>query len=148
MTKLEKLIDEFLRLRYSYLMERVKEEELEDAIIALREKKAEEIVDEIKQSCIDELKEEARRQISEEQEKQKIKDIKSVVWQGFILAFLVGLAVNQTTELIGFAKGIITSGSVGWTWVLALFLLFACFGAYFFTFLTNALKLIKSIDKK
>lgn len=68
---------------------------------------------EIKQECLEECTEEEKKQMKESIDderkrystKKAIEDMCSLITEGIILAFAVGLLVNQVTDLISYLKG-------------------------------------------
>lgn len=65
------------------------------------------------------------------------------MWEGFIIAFFVGLSVNQATDIISFYKGASSLPSIGATVIITLILIAISIGVYVYTFLSNVLALIK-----
>ena len=142
MSELDKLLDAVMKQKEDLISEQAIHSDKNEMIIALREKKKREIVNEIKQEYKQQLKEEVDIEIEEKLHQQKIEDLKSLMWSGFFLAFIVGLAVNQVTELIGFYKGTVQVESVLSTVILTIIFLGICIMAYIYSFLKNALSII------
>lgn len=82
-----------------------------------------------------------------EENLQKIEELKSLVWSGFLLAFIVGLAVNQATEIIGYYKGTITVDDIIPTIIITIILCIICLAAYMYSFFRNAISLFENIEK-
>lgn len=143
MSELDKLLDAVMKQKEELISEQVTDADKNEMIIALREKKKTEIVNEIKQEYKQQLKEEVDIEAEQKLHQQKIDDLKSLMWSGFFLAFLVGMAVNQVTEFIGFYKGTVQMNSVRSTVVLSLIFIAICIVAYLLSFLNNALSIIK-----
>lgn len=147
MGELDTLLDAFIKLRADALKENVSQKEREEIFAALREKKKADIIHEIKEEYKTELMEEVNLEAEKGLNRQKIEDLKSLMWSGFVLAFLVGLAVNQTTDIIGFYKGTVTVGDIRPTAFLALGLCAFCILAYIYSFLRNAVSLLDDLKK-
>lgn len=66
--------------------------------------------------------EEAKKEIEVLEQKRRIKEIKLLMYEGFIIAFVVGLIVNQATELLNISKGVATNVgfTLGWIAVLGI----------------------------
>ena len=107
-----------------------------------------EIIREIRTEYKNELKKEVDLEVQEELNQKKINDIKELMWSGFLLAFVVGLAVNQVTDIIGYLKGQITMESIWSTVAITGVLLLVCIVAYLYSFFSHAIRLLKSDKKK
>lgn len=81
---------------------------LEDGNKLLVKKKLKsEILYEIKQEVKENAIEEAKKDIDDYMTKKKLKDYKELTIFGLIIAFIIGLSVNQFTDVIGFYKKLI-----------------------------------------
>lgn len=147
MSELDKLLDAFMKSKAELIQGEAPAEEKDELIAALREKKKEDIVKEIKSQYKKELLKEINTETAKEIHRQKIRDLKSLMWSGFLLAFVVGLAVNQATDIIGFYKGTVTIDRI-WPTVLITFILcLVCILAYLYSFCKNALSLFDEMKK-
>lgn len=54
------------------------------------------------------------------EEQNRIKSIKILMYEGFFIAFLVGLIVNQFTDVIGITKGSDTNTGITLLWIIVL----------------------------
>lgn len=66
-----------------------------------------EILYEIKQEVKENAIEEAKKDIDDYMTKKKLKDYKELTILGLIIAFIIGLSVNQLTDVIAFYKKLI-----------------------------------------
>ena len=73
---------------------------------SLTEKLYDDVKEEILKSEMETQKIKVRKLIEEERKKHTILDMKNLLWEGFFLAFLVGLLVNQITSVMDIFKGI------------------------------------------
>ncbi len=81
---------------------------LEDGNKLLVKKKLKsEILYEIKQEVKENAIEEAKKDIDDYMTKKKLKDYKELTIFGLIIAFIIGLSVNQFTDVISFYKKLI-----------------------------------------
>lgn len=81
---------------------------LEDGNKLLVKKKLKsEILYEIKQEVKENAIEEAKKDIDDYMTKKKLKDYKELTIFGLIIAFFIGLSVNQLTDVIAFYKKLI-----------------------------------------
>ena len=65
--------------------------------------------------------------------------------EGFLVAFFVGLLVNQVTDFIGYFKGTIQVADIWPTIMISIVLLIVCTGFFIFMFLSEILKLFKEV---
>ena len=82
----------------------------------------EKIKKETKVEC-ERMKQDAHIEIEKKEQERRIKEIKVLMFDGFIIAFLVGLIVNQTTDLLNVTKGdnsINVGLTLGWICVLGI----------------------------
>ncbi len=91
---------------------------------------------------------EADIEMKKELNRQKIEELKSLMWSGFLLAFIVGLAVDQATDIIGYFKGTVTGDDIWITIVITAILCLICLGAYAYSFLKNVVDLFDSLKKE
>lgn len=75
--------------------------------LLVKRKLKSEILYEIKQEVKENAIEEAKKDIDEYMTKKKLKDYKELTILGLIIAFIIGLSVNQFTDVIGFYKKLI-----------------------------------------
>lgn len=81
---------------------------LEDGNKLLVKKKLKsEILYEIKQEVKENAIEEAKKDIDDYMTKKKLKDYKELTILGLTIAFIIGLSINQFTDVIGFYKKLI-----------------------------------------
>lgn len=72
------------------------------------------------------------------------------MWNGFFVAFIVGLVVNQVTELLGLLKSEISESELVPTLIFTVVLLLLCLGIYLFSFVKDVLSVFneKKVSKK
>lgn len=75
--------------------------------LLVKRKLKSEILYEIKQEVKENAIEEAKKDIDDYLTKKKLKDYKELTIFGLIIAFIIGLSVNQFTDVIGFYKKLI-----------------------------------------
>lgn len=148
MSELDRLLDAVMKSKADFIKQEAPEDEREALIAALREKQKNKIIDEIKAEYKDEIIHSANEELEKRANRKKIKDIRSLMWNGFFLAFIVGLAVNQVTELLGFWKGTISTGSLSMTVGFTVTLLLVCLLAYGYSFISNVLSLFDNLREE
>lgn len=141
MTELDRVLDTIMKSKAELIKNEAPDEDRDEFIASLREQQRKKIIDEIREEYKAELIEEANVEIKKETDRQKIEDLRALMWSGFFLAFFVGLAVNQATDVIGYYKGTIQIGQILPTIIITLILILICLLAYLYSFLKNALLL-------
>ncbi len=147
MSELDKILDAVMKSKMELIQREAPSEERDELITALREKKKQDIVDEIRAQYKEELLQEVNIETAREINRQKIEDLKSLMWSGFLLAFVVGLAVNQATDLIGYYKGTVMVDEIWPTVMITCGLCLICIGAYVYSFWKNAVSLFDDFKK-
>ena len=118
---------------------------------ALKEQKRQRIINEIKEEYKQQVMQEADIEMKKELNRQKITELKNLMTEGFFLAFLVGLAVNQATDLISVAKEKWFADCYVLVTLIALAVVIGiCLCTYIYTFFKKVYALIidKDITKK
>lgn len=70
------------------------------------------------------------------------------MWNGFALAFIVGLAVNQVTDLVGMWKGTVDAQYLVKTLGASIIFLLICLVAYGYSFIKNAIEFLDDLKNK
>lgn len=68
----------------------------------------------------DRIIKEAKEEIIKLEQERKIKEIKVLMYEGFFIAFVVGLIVNQMTEILNISKGVETKVTITLLWIVIL----------------------------
>ena len=79
---------------------------------------------------------------------EKLSQLKSLMWTGFVVAFVVGLFVNQITDIVGVFKGTVNLQSVWPTIIISIVLFLICLGLYLYSFFKNVIEMYNDIKKK
>lgn len=125
--KFDKIIDTFAQQKYKENFKRtVTNPEKEEILKMVREKTAVEVMDEIRKELKPEIEKEVRESIEEENRLKKLDDLKKLIVEGFAVALIVGLMVNQMTELISYHKGTFPSLPVVCTRIITIVLFVIC----------------------
>lgn len=140
MSELDKIIDIAVTSGKELISLEASPEEREELAAALREKKKRDVVREIRNEYKQELIQKINAENEQEANRQRIKDLKKLMGEGFFLAFIVGLAVNQMTEIITYVKG---GDNFNRTLILTIGLVAICIVAYMYIFFENAIALLK-----
>lgn len=147
MSRLES-VKKLLEKEFAVFKETKQKELADSAIEDLDSTYINTFIDDLKQEIIDleieQLEDKIDEAIIEKERKDYLKKIRSLLYEGLIVAFLVGLSVNQVTDLIGIAKGTIENQylfSSLW-WVLGIGI--AAVIVFLLKFFTDVLKYVKT----
>lgn len=145
---LEKLLNNFIESKHSEIKENTeKDEYMEYMTTAVKEKMRSAVVEEIRREIEPEIVEKVKKDNEIEEQKRKVKELQEVLWSGFIIAFIVGLLVNQVTDIISFLKGASGIESISSTIWICIGLLAVCIIAYGWLFITKVLEFIRELKK-
>ena len=151
MSELDKVLDTVMRLKEDIIEKSSSSEDKNEVMDALKEQKRQRIINEIKEEYKQQVMQEADIEMKKELNRQKITELKNLMTEGFFLAFLVGLAVNQATDLISVAKEKWFADCYVLVTLIALAVLIGiCLCTYIYTFFKKVYALIidKDITKK
>ncbi|MCI9610787.1 MAG: hypothetical protein HFH33_01945 [Eubacterium sp.] len=146
--ELDRILDAVMKAKEELIREEATEEERNELIASLREQRKKIIIQEIRQEYKEELIREADLEVKERVNRQKLDELKKLMFSGFLLAFIVGLAVNQATEIIGYYKGTITADNLWITLVLTGGLCLICLLAYLYSFFKDVMALLDDLKSK
>lgn len=145
---LEKLLNNFIESKHSEIKENTeKDEYMEYMTTAVKEKMRAAVVEEIRRELEPEIIEKVKKDNEIEEQKRRVKELQEVLWSGFIIAFIVGLLVNQVTDIISFLKGASGIESISSTIWICIGLLAVCIIAYGWLFITKVLEFIHELKK-
>lgn len=148
MGKLDEVLDALMKSKNDIIDKNASEKDKMELIVALREKSKKEIIEEIKEVYKAEIVAEAEVEIKKKENQQKIKQLRYLMWNGFMVAFMVGLAVNQITEILTAIKKAIWVNDLIPTIVFSLICLGICLVLYFYTFIKQVIEMFKDIEKE
>jgi DNA polymerase III delta prime subunit len=141
---LDEILDVFMKSKEDIINKNATAKDRDELITTLREKIKANIIQEIRIEYKDEIVAQANGEIQKRINKEKIRQLKSLMWNGFFVAFLVGLAVNQITDLIAVFK---ENHSNIVTLIISVVLLGIVVLMYFYQFIKEAIKTWDIIEK-
>lgn len=103
MGRLESLVDAYAGIRFTG--KNFRKSAVVDPVQVVKEQLVLEITTEIREAYKEEVYAEVKQQVIREQEQYKISQIKTILIESILLAALVGLVVNQATDIITCLKG-------------------------------------------
>lgn len=113
----------------------------------LKKAAKESIINAIYKEIYDEVEEEAflsaEKRSKEKSTERKMREAKNLIIKGFIVAFFVGMAVNQLTEVISIFKNGLTTGNLMDTIIMFIIFLCICIGLLGYMFIKEVLALIR-----
>lgn len=109
---IETLINSYVNNAYKSQSDEECSEDEEILIEAAKNKLFQDVKHEIVESEKVKMREEIKKEFKSLEQKRKLKELKTLMYEGFFIAFLVGLIVNQVTEMINITKGIETKVTI------------------------------------
>lgn len=127
-----------------YVHNNAEEKQEQPLILAAAEESIKKkIIEEIEPGIREEEYKKAKAKVEAEENEKKLEELKEIIWSGFLLAFLVGLLVNQVTDVITRLK----SGSMIWTVIMIIVLGGICFVVFCWMFVARVKKIYDYIKK-
>ena len=145
---LDKVVDSYITGVQNKIEDCVPDDDAEEMVQTIKNVTKQRIVEEVKRQYKDEVKEEVEAEIQKKVKTEKIRQLRNLMWTGFIVAFLAGLAVNQVTEIIDFFKDSASEISLVPTVVISVILTGVCVVMYIYTFVKDAVEAYKQIKKE
>ena len=125
------------------LQQEASDNEKEEYTNAVISKLEDRVYDEVKRDVRDKALAEAEKIIEKRSELRKIEELKKLTVEGLIVAFFVGLLVNQVTDMITFFKGTVTSSNFYVTIIIIFVLLFICISLTLGMLISQLLTLVR-----
>lgn len=119
------------------------DEEKKEVITAAKERLYDKIYQEVKEEVKEKALEEADDIIDERKRLRQLSELKKLVWSGFLVAFFVGILVNQVTDIIGYLKGSVSLTSIWPTVAIIIILLIICIMCFGWAFVSEILKILR-----
>lgn len=148
MSELDTVIDALMKAKGDKIGSGMSEEEKRELVDALKKEKKRAIIQEIRDEYKAEIIKEAESEIEKKIQNKKIDELRSLMWDGFIVAFIVGLAVNQATDIIGYFKGSVSLTDLWSTVAIMSILVVVCVVIYFYRFFKNAIQIFNEKMKE
>ena len=141
---LETLLDKYLKLEEKILFrENAVPNEKEAYVDAIKKQLSDKIYAEIKQEILESVLADAEEIIEKKAGLKRIEEFKKLSIDGLIVAFFVGLLVNQSTDIIGYFKGSFSTNNIWLTVGVAVVLLLICVGIFVGLFISELIKLLR-----
>ena len=125
------------------LQQEASDNEKEEYTNAVISKLEDRVYDEVKRDVRDKALAEAEKIIEKRSELRKIEELKKLTVEGLIVAFFVGLLVNQVTDMITFFKGTVTPSNFYVTIIIIFVLLFICISLTLGMLISQLLTLVR-----
>ena len=141
---LETLIDKYVDSQQTAVFSSdIKEVDKDTYISAVKMQLTSKIYNEIRDEVRDEALMDADNIIEKKAGQTRIKEFKNLMIDGAIVAFFVGMLVNQVTELLGVFKNMFKMNNVALTSICSMLLLFICIAIFGARFLSEALRILR-----
>lgn len=145
---LDTLIDKYINMEnLRVFKEDIAPEDTEAYIKAVKCQLKDQIYKEVCEEVREEALEEAEKITEKKARQKRIEEFRKLTVDGLIVAFFVGLLVNQSTDIIGYFKGSFITPNIGITVVIAVVIFLVCVGLCGFWFISEILRLIEGIEK-
>lgn len=141
-SKLDALIDKYVREKEHMFSADVPDDEKVVYINAIKKQLADEVRTEIRVEVAAEAIKEAQLEIEKNSLIARIKEYKRLSIDGLLIAFFVGMLVNQSTDLVSYFKGVFQSGKTWITIVFCIVLAVIVTTIFFGMFFEEAIKLL------
>ena len=148
MDKLDIVIDTYIKENRKKCEDKYSEEHISEMEDALRERLKKQIVDKIKNDYSQEILKNANEEVQKRENIEKLNQLKSIMWTGFVIAFVVGLFVNQVTDIIGYFKGTVNLTHLLPTIVVGIVLFLICLVLYLYSFFKNIMDMYNDLKSK
>lgn len=152
-SKLDEVLDAFIKSRTDVILKNCYDpadtrEYVSSMSAALKEHMKNQIVGEIKDQYRNELMQAVQEQNSIDIQQEKISSIRKIILESFVLAFLVGLAVNEATNLVALLKNAVTSSDLLGSAVAFIIFLGLCILICLISYVSTALNIISTFNKQ
>ncbi len=114
-------------------------------INSVRDSIKNEIRSNLKKEIEEEVRSQIKKEIQEEKDKQNRKQIKKFIIETIIFSFIIGLLVNQFTDIVTYLK---QNDTKIWTAIVIIVLLLILVFFTFFMYLSNLEELFETFKKK
>lgn len=146
--KFDEIVEVFANEHYKQKFKRtVSDTEKEQIINILKSETSDAVLKEIRAELSTEIEKEIRTSIEEENRLAKLSDLTKFIFEGFVIALLVGLLVNQITELISYYKGASPELPYISTWIITIVLSAICSLILFVGFVREFTKMYNNYVK-
>lgn len=118
-------------------------EDKDGYVDAIKKNLTDKIYNEIRKEVRDEALADASKIIEEKAGLKRIEEFKKLAINGLIVAFFVGLLVNQSTDIIGYIKGSFLTSNIWLTVQIAVALLVICIIIFAWMFISELIKMLR-----
>lgn len=141
--ELSKLLDQYIASKEDVFAAESNPEEREKLKNAVKESLEKKIYNEIKNEVRDKAIADAENEINKRADRKRISEYKSLTITGIVMAFFVGLLVNQITDIIGIYKGTVLQEKLGCTLIISIVLLLICIAIAIGLFISEIIKILE-----
>ena len=110
---------------------------------AIKKQLTDKIYNEVRKEVRDEALADADELIEKKAGVKRIEEFKKLTINGLIVAFFVGLLVNQSTDIIGYFKGSFETQNIWYTVVITAVLFLICAGISLWLFISELIKMLR-----
>lgn len=141
---LKTVIDKYIESQEKIVFrENAVPEDKDGYVDAIKKYLTDSIYNEIRTEVRDEALADASKMIEEKAGLKRIEEFKRLAIDGVIVAFFVGLLVNQSTDIIGYLKGSFYTSNIWLTVKIAAALLVICIIIFAYMFISELIKMLR-----
>ena len=141
--QLETLVNEYISIHQDKLSLTEEESFYEEACNALKATLIKDVTQEIISEQADIISKMADDEMERLKTEKHVKELRRLLWEGFIVAFFVGLLVNQATDLISIFKGVIESTFLLKTIIFISLFIVICVFIFIFNYLVKLVDFLR-----
>ena len=141
---LETLVDNYIKLKEDIVLkESAGTEDKEEYTASVKKLLLNQIYTEVEYEVRDYAIQKADKIIEKKADKKRINEFRRLTIDGLIVAFFVGLLVNQVTDIIGYLKGCFEMPNIKITMIFSVGLLIICIVIISWLFISEVIKMLE-----
>ena len=141
---LEILVDNYIKLKEDVVLkESAGIKDKEEYTASIKKSLLSQIYTEVENEVRDDAIQKADKIIEKRADKKRINEFRRLTIDGLIVAFFVGLLVNQVTDIIGYLKGSFETSDIKSTVIISAVLLIVCIIIISWLFISEVIKMLE-----
>ena len=143
--KLDSLVEKYASFNSEKILNQdAPQDAKEEYFAAVKHTLKKQIYEEIEIEVRDKAVATAQKEIERLADQKRIDEYKKLMFEGFLVAFFVGLLVNQSTNIIEYLKELLEFPKIGSTLIIIIVLLVVCGVIYCYRFISELIRMLKS----
>lgn len=141
---LETLVDNYIKLKEDVVLkESAGIKDKEEYTASVKKSLLSQIYTEVENEVRDDAIQKADKIIEKKADKKRINEFRRLTIDGLIVAFFVGLLVNQVTDIIGYLKECFEMPNIKITMIFSVVLLIICIVIISWLFISEVIKMLE-----